>query len=55
MSFLDSRGLYVANLSSKFSQKKASDSTIFYSNQGTKTKADVVLNYKMRIMQLPIK
>jgi hypothetical protein len=35
---LDSRGLYVANLSSKFTQKKKHQIEILYSNQGIENK-----------------
>ncbi|MBU0942454.1 MAG: translocation/assembly module TamB domain-containing protein [Bacteroidetes bacterium] len=49
MSFLDSRGLYVANLSSKFSYTKKSIrlDELFIETKESKIKADVSLNYKI--------
>ena len=49
MSFLDSRGLYVANLSSKFSYTKKSIrlENLFIQTKESKIKADVFLNYKI--------
>jgi hypothetical protein len=49
MSFLDSRGLYVANLSSKFSYTKKNIrlENLFIQTKESKIKADVFLNYKI--------
>ena len=49
MSFLDSRGLHVANLSSKFSYTKKSIrlDNLYIQTKESKIKADVVLNYKI--------